>query len=202
MTFHFEGALADKHRMNFYESARFQYAAARLLVKLAQFRSGGRFVKNITNASNLNIQLLTQADGSFNVNVEDPGQVASESKFIEVSLADLLAYVSERVIEKIADSPLLTQTTALEGVGSEGGTLSDQRGEAVRLAEIALSDSPLTAALPAELKELVRRRAAESYRERRLDANRSAISRIDFVRGQRLVAMSCSAHKRYGHSAA
>jgi hypothetical protein len=45
LTFHFEGALADSHRMNFYESARFQYAAARLMVKLAQFRQRGRFVK-------------------------------------------------------------------------------------------------------------------------------------------------------------
>lgn len=71
LTFHFEGALADEHKMNFYESARFQYAAARLMVKLAQFRRTGKFVKKISTRSNVGVQLVSQADGSFNINIED-----------------------------------------------------------------------------------------------------------------------------------
>ena len=46
--FHFEGGLSDHHHMNFYEAARFQYAAARLTAKLMQFRVHGRFTKRIT----------------------------------------------------------------------------------------------------------------------------------------------------------
>ncbi|WP_327209526.1 hypothetical protein [Rhizobium leguminosarum] len=106
LTFHFEGALADSHRMNFYESARFQYAAARLMVKLAQFRQGGKFVQKITTSSNFNIQLASQSDGSFNINVEDPGQDPTEDQFIKISLADLIAYVSERIVEKIDETTL------------------------------------------------------------------------------------------------
>lgn len=84
LTFHFEGALADSHKMNFYESARFQYAAARLMVKLAQFRKSGKFSKNITSKSNFDIKLISQSDGSFNINVEDPGQETSQGNFIKI----------------------------------------------------------------------------------------------------------------------
>jgi hypothetical protein len=89
LTFHFEGALADSHRMNFYECARFQYAAARLMVKLAQFRKQGSFKKKITNSSNFNIELVSQSNGSFNINIEDHEQLATEDSFIEISLPDL-----------------------------------------------------------------------------------------------------------------
>jgi hypothetical protein len=57
LTFHFEGGLADEHKLDFYEAARFQYAAARLVVKLSQFRARGNFVKKITNTSNQDIVL-------------------------------------------------------------------------------------------------------------------------------------------------
>jgi len=106
LTFHFEGALADAHAMNFYESARFQYAAARLMVKLAQFRHSGRFVQKITNNSNFDIKLKSQSDGSFNINVEDSGQSKSDDPFIKISLADLIAYVSERIVGKIIEDSL------------------------------------------------------------------------------------------------
>lgn len=106
LTFHFEGALADEHRMNFYESARFQYAAARLLVKLSQFRTSGRFSKKISNKSNYDVRLVSHSDGSFNINVEDSGKGKSDDEFMDVSLGDLVAYVSERVIEKIDEDSL------------------------------------------------------------------------------------------------
>ncbi|PPJ44498.1 hypothetical protein C0075_26245, partial [Rhizobium sp. KAs_5_22] len=70
-----------------------------------------RFVKSITNKSNFSIQLKSQSEGSFNINVEDPGQSEDENPFINISLADLVAYVSERVIEKI-DEPTLSTVSA------------------------------------------------------------------------------------------
>jgi hypothetical protein len=55
LLFHFQGGLADQNRMDFYEAARFQYAAARLSVKLDQFRRTGRFSKRVTESSRTNI---------------------------------------------------------------------------------------------------------------------------------------------------
>lgn len=187
LTFHFEGALADNHRMNFYESARFQYAAARLMVKLAQFRQNGRFVKKITNNSNFNIQLASQSDGSFNINIEDPGQHEADDPFISISLADLIAYVSERIIEKIDESALTDGALprlARPGAKPEPASALDS------LVERAMADSAFTAGLPAQVQDLVKRRVAEAYREQRLAQSEPAISRIDFARSQKLIAMS------------
>ena len=83
LSFHFEGSLADEHRMNFYESARFQYAAARLIVKLAQFRQRGNFSQKITNNSNIAIELVAQTEGSFNINVEIPEQGPTDEEFVK-----------------------------------------------------------------------------------------------------------------------
>jgi hypothetical protein len=182
LTFHFEGALSDEHRMNFYESARFQYAAARLLVKLSQFRSSGKFKQKISNKSNFDIRLASQSDGSFNINVEDTGQGASEDPFMEVSLGDLVAYVSERVIEKLNEE-------ALQGVGQVDGSAGgqsaiDQTAKSILSAATKLSD------LPQDTRDLVRRRVAEISREARLSENTDAIAKIDFSRSEKLIAMS------------
>jgi hypothetical protein len=191
LTFHFEGALADYHRMNFYESARFQYAAARLMVKLAQFRQQGSFVKKITNTSNFDIQLVSQDDGSFNINVEDPGQEGADESFIKISLADLIAYVSERIVEKIDETTLASVPIPHRGTGTAGGIDDENPAAALdQLVEATMADKALTAGLSAQVQELVKRRVAESYRERRLAISKDAISRIDFSRSQRLIAMS------------
>lgn len=188
LTFHFEGALADDHRMNFYESARFQYAASRLMVKLAQFRKTGRFVKKITNNSNFNIQLVSQAEGSFNINVEEPDQLDSEEEFIKISLADLMAYVSERVVEKIDEATLANiATTNLAGGEANG---ADFAAALDKIVDAAMADKAFIASLPMQIQDLVRRRVAEVYRERRLAASQGAIARIDFARSQKLIAMS------------
>lgn len=191
LTFHFDGALADGHRMNFYESARFQYAAARLMVKLAQFRRDGRFVQKITNNSNFDIQLVSQKDGSFNINIEDAGQSSTEESFVKISLADLIAYVSERIIEKI-DQTTLSEAAINNRSRLVSSKLADTNPAAAidQLVEVALEDKELTSSLPSNVQDLIRRRVAESYREQRLSVNQGAISRIDFARSQKLIAMS------------
>lgn len=191
LTFHFEGALADAHRMNFYESARFQYAASRLMVKLAQFRSKGRFVKKISTRSNINIQLVSQMDGSFNINIEDPGQPDDGKQFVKVPLSDMIAYVSERIVEKLDAGVLAENLLQTPLIGTDGGIDdSDQIGEVDALIESYLNDDVLFAALPAETKELMRRRVAESHREKRLAENEAVIAKIDAESGRKLVAMA------------
>lgn len=191
LTFHFEGALADAHRMNFYESARFQYAAARLLVKLSQFRQHGRFVQKITAKSNFDIQLTSQTDGSFNINVEDPGQSPTDEPFVSLSLADLVAYVSERVVEKI------DETTLNSSREPDAARSTDNPGETdIPISAIdTLADEVILGRLDpdtiqATIRDLVKRRVAEAHREERLDSSKPAIARIDFARSQKLIAMA------------
>jgi len=178
LTFHFEGSLADQHKMNFYESARFQYAAARLLVKLAQFRSSGRFQQKISNKSNFDVRLTSQSDGSFNINVEDPGQDTASEQFMNIPLGDLVAYVSERVIAKLDEDSL--KSTGGAGVKTEIETLS----------ESVIAETTTVDQLPKANRDLVKRRVAEISRENRLNDSASSIIKIDFARSQKLIAMS------------
>lgn len=192
LTFHFEGSLADDHRMNFYEAARFQYAAARLVVKLAQFRQYGRFVQKITNNSSFDIQLVSQTDGSYNINVVDPGHSLAEESFISISLADLIAYVSERIVEKIDETTLkdVSLDSRVKLIGASEGEDDEPTAVLDRLIEAVLADRSLTSRLPIQVQDLVRRRVAEAYRERQLHSSQAAVARIDFARSQKLIAMA------------
>lgn len=193
ITFHFEGAQADDHRMNFYEAARFQYDAARLLVKLAQFRASGKFVDNISDKSNHNVILVAQKGGSFNYNIEEPEP--SKDAFLNIALSDLVAYVAERVIEKLDETAMATFVLpALEFDQDEDE--SDEVGDVLEVAEIdglaeaVLAGDKLTASLPLETSKLIKRRVAEVYRERRLTAATKAIAKISDDQSQKLVAMA------------
>lgn len=191
LRFHFEGALAETHRMNFYESARFQYAAARLMVKLIQFRQSGRFVKNITNNSNHDVQLVSQSDGSFNINIESPAQNAEDKPFMEIPLANLVAYVSERVVEKIDETSLTDIATSIvERIPSSATPEAEPVVALDRLAKSISTGETLASEIPVQLMELVRRRISETDREDILAKNKAEISKIDSARGQKLIAMS------------
>ncbi|MFN4008490.1 MAG: hypothetical protein ACK4K8_00920 [Pannonibacter sp.] len=183
LTFHFEGRLADQHMMNFYESARFQYAAARLLVKLAQFRNSGKFQQKISNKSNFDVRLTSHSDGSFNINVEDPGQDVQSKHFMDISLGDLVAYVSERVIAKLDEDALKPTETSKQG---------DARikSEVEILSEKIISKTTTIEELPRANRDIVKRRVAEISREARLKDSANSIIKIDFARSQKLIAMS------------
>ncbi|WP_156788477.1 hypothetical protein [Roseobacter sp. CCS2] len=182
LTFHFEGALADEHRMNFYESARFQYAASRLLVKLSQFRNAGKFKQKISHKSNFDVRLASQTDGSFNINVEDKGHGALADPFMNVSLGDLVAYVSERVIEKLSEEALQD--------ASQADSLAEEQPTIDQAAEGIISSAQILKDLPEDARDLVRRRVAEISRETRLSENSDAIAKIDFARSEKLIAMA------------
>ena len=183
LVFHFEGRLADEHRLNFYESARFQYAAARLLVKLAQFRSTGRFQQKITSRSNFDVRLVSQSDGSFNINVEDTGQDSTEDPFINIALGDLVAYVAERVISKLDEDSL--KSIKDPKLGDTSG-----KSEVESLSEQVLDQSMTIDQISAVNRDLVKRRIAEISRQNRLNDNAGSIIKIDFARSQKLISMS------------
>lgn len=196
VTFEFGGALADKHRMNFYEAARFQYAAARLLVKLAQFRNAGKFAKNITDQSNLGITLESQSDGSFRINTEvpEPGPQQTgqtQNVFLNMTLADLLAYVIERVIAKTDDSDLLNLLSTIPEIVERFGPLSMTDGALLENIVRALINEPeLRGKIFPEASELVERRVSELTRQDRLVASKGQVARIDAPREQKLISMA------------
>lgn len=184
INFNFEGSLADKHRLNFYEAARFQYAASRLLVKLSQFRSHGRFNKKISNKSNFDVRLVSQADGSFNINVEDADNTPTDEKFINASLGNLMAYVGERVIEKIDGENLPEEDQLDEPMAVQPKSAIDI------MAEEVISEDRAMSSIPKEDANTVKRRIAEISRESMLDESSDSIIKIDFARSQKLIAMS------------
>ena len=192
LTFHFEGNLTDSHQMNFYEAARFQYAAARLLVKLGQFRINGRFVQKITNRSNVDIRLVSQNKGSFNLNVEVADESVGADRFVNVPISDLVAYVSERVIEKIDEEALTGFISGRGGLATIRDLASDKGAVAVfdQLIAETMADRALTANLPKQLLDLIKRRISEAHREQKLADVEREISKIDFARSQKLIAMS------------
>ncbi|RVT95313.1 hypothetical protein EOD42_17165 [Rhodovarius crocodyli] len=188
IVFHFEGALADSHRLNFYESSRFQYAAARLLVKLSSFRRSGNIPQKITPGKNTQINLVAQAEGSFNLNVEDiPDEPQKEDKkkspHFDSNLSDLIAYVAEKLLKKIGDDSIGVIDDS-EGEGSSDFTQLDQ------LAQDMIEKKTTLSEVPQGSSDLVRRRVAEISRERRLSVLKDKMIKLDAGSGPKLVAMS------------
>lgn len=177
--------------MNFYEASRFQYAAARLMVKLAQFRREGKFVQNITNGSNFNIVITSQEKGSFDINTESPDSDSGDKSFVDMSMADLLSYVSERLIEKTDENELLNSVAADGGALNASGAGKASKGDEVEeLLAMLASDDTLRKALRPEARELVERRIAEKARQARLEAVKKEVAKIDAPRAQKLISMS------------
>ncbi|MCQ8278306.1 hypothetical protein NFI95_07565 [Acetobacteraceae bacterium KSS8] len=167
--------------MDFYESARFQYAAARLLVKLAQFRKTGTFQQKITRSSNIGIELIDHTRGSFNINIEAPSQSEDNKQFAKLSLSDMLAYVSERVIEKVDETD----------ISSSGGQISDSlAARSVDQTDIRAEAELRTGGAVIQLTDIPRRRLAETNREQRLISRSAAIAKIDPSRALKLTSMA------------
>ena len=191
LTFHFKGSLADQHTLNFYEAARFQYAASRLIVKLAQFRQTGRFSQKITNNTNRDILLRSQRDGSFDIGLLMPlAQVAQEA-FITTPISTLMTYVFERVFGKTSNedvaNALNTQRAVVETIGKIDDNNTELMGRALDLIQ---RDQEIKDTLHAENRELLERRIAELERDRDLTGNRDQLARIDGVREQKLISMA------------
>jgi len=195
LTFHFDGELASSHRMNFYEAARFQYAAARLLVKLAQFREFGRFGQRITSSSNYDIEIKTHTKGSFNINVEDktPQKTSNNSSeksktlepFIDVPLSSLFSYVADRLLSKSDES----------AEDEEGAKVN----KSLSVNEEKILNNVLSGTLnieetPVEIRDIIRKHISEINRKN-LDTHTKIFSKIDDIKSQKLVAMSAPLFK-------
>lgn len=96
LLFKFEGNFAQQNKMDFYELARFQYAASRLAAKLAQFRRIGRFQKKITNNFETDIFIHPYKAGSFELNIEFP-DVENAEYYLNSPLTALWIFLSDLI---------------------------------------------------------------------------------------------------------
>ncbi|MER9210074.1 hypothetical protein [Mesorhizobium sp. M0771] len=191
LIFHFEGALADQHTLNFYEAARFQYAAARLIVKLLQFRSTGGFVKKITNTSNRDILLQSQDEGSFDISILMPALMVAQETFVSVSVTNLMSYIFERIVGKTSNSDVATALNAHTEVVAQIGHIDDNNTELINKAlSIIQNDQEIKENLHGQQKELLERRIAELTREKEMTSASAQLGRIDGAREQKLISMS------------
>lgn len=172
LTFHFRGGLADENRMDFYESARFQYAAARLSVKLDQFRRTGRFPKRVTTSTRTNIDLLPYKPGSFELRIESPVDEDRQLR-IAVPLTALWAYVIERVfqptetdaaLDMIDDNALRSEFFELveNNVFESDAAISLLRNQMEKEAGLTLDEADLLNRL---ISETERRAVLKSHRD-------------------------------------
>lgn len=191
VTFHFEGGLADAHRLNFYEAARFQYAASRLIVKLDKFRYTGSFPRKITDLSNRDIELKPHADGSFDIAILIPPLVVAYQTFVDVSISTMMSYVFDRLIGKSSDTDVAKALNTIGTVTENFGKISDNESQKMSQVLTMLSEErDRHDKTKDKLVESLESRLAEMTRERDLAQQESRLRRIDPAREQRLITMA------------
>ncbi|MBO1024100.1 hypothetical protein IPU75_05185 [Ochrobactrum sp. SD129] len=189
--FHFEGQLADKHKLNYYEAARFQYATARLLVKLAQFRDSGNFNKRIHESSNFDVLLETHKEGSFDITVLAPVLMAGYEAFVSTSLSALMTYVFERIVGKSSNAELAKTLNTIDNVTDTFGKISADNASLLRQAlELVEKDRDQFVAKTDSQVELYERLLAEKDRVILLERNAAELRKINSVSEQKLISMS------------
>lgn len=189
LRFYFQGGLAELNRMDFYEAARFQYAAARLSVKLDQFRRTGRFSKRVTSSSRTNIDLFPYEPGSFSLKIASNEEVDSDLK-INVPLTALWTYIIERVFQP-TDTNVALDLIDDNGLRSEFFDLVENNMFASDAAiSLLRSEIEKDRGLSATEAELLDRLVSESERRAYLKSHRDLLSLITPEQDAALVTMA------------
>lgn len=189
--FHFDGALSKEHHLNFYEAARFQYAAARLTTKLIQFQHHGRFTRRITDKTNTNALLATHRDGSFDISILVPFAMVAAETFVTVPISTLMSYVFERILGKTDNKNVVDALNAQSAIAEQFGKISDNDSAAVQRAlEIIERQQDNLRDVNDQNTKFLERRIAELERERSLGSQEDQIKRIDGARQEKLLAMA------------
>jgi hypothetical protein len=197
--FRFSGALSDRHALDFYEAGRFQYGAARLMVKLDQFRRTGRFSSRITYDNNTRILLLTHEDGSFLISTVVPFLQAGGDAFLQANIGLLWSYVADRVLKRASSDnlreALATQRDLIQAFDANIAQQGEQNSRTLDLLEdrIARTDD-----LTDENQKLHERLLAERDRSAYLEGQADLLDRINAEQDARLVSMASPLLKDMG----
>lgn len=189
LQFRFQGGLADQNRMDFYEAARFQYAAARLTVKLDQFRRTGRFPKRVTEASRTNIDLHPFAQGSFNLKISASDDVNSKLH-VSVPLTALWTYIIERVFQPTDTTAALDliDSAALRAEFFE--IVDNNVFKSQQAIDLLRSKVETEYGLAPNEQELLERLISESERRGYLESHRELLGQISPAEDAALVTMA------------
>jgi hypothetical protein len=197
--FTFRGRLSNEHTLDFYEAGRFQYGAARLMVKLDQFRRTGRFSARVTYENNTRILLRTQEDGSFIVSTLVPFLQAGGAEFLQAHLGLLWSYVADRVLkpastDNIRDA-LATQWQLLETFDA---TVAQQGEQARRTLDLLHNRIDRGDELTAQNTQLYERLLSEGTRRAYLEGERETLRAISPEQDAKLISMASPLLKDMG----
>ncbi|QQS57645.1 MAG: hypothetical protein IPN28_02145 [Alphaproteobacteria bacterium] len=97
IVFSFSGGIADSHELNFYEAARFQYAAAKLIYKIEHFRQKGIVLDRISKKIEADIRVSAAKEGSWELSVilEKIPNIAQCT--LKVPLTSLFSYIMNKL---------------------------------------------------------------------------------------------------------
>lgn len=177
--------------MDFYESSRFQYAAARLSVKLDRFRKTGSFPSKVTRTNNSGIDLAPFERGSFGIEIFAPILAAAAPVFLEVPLTALWTYVVERVFKPAEDDVMrLALETQGRLIDAYEAQIAGRENTAQATLGLLSAELDENRGLSEENAELRERLLAEVERRAYLQGMRDQLARITPEQDANLVTMA------------
>jgi hypothetical protein len=197
--FTFNGELADRHLMDFYEAGRFQYGAARLMVKLDQFRRTGRFADRVTPENNTRIVIEAQRPGSFEFLVLAPIAAQMAEAFVQAPVSLMWSYVADRIFKSASQEnireALATQRELVGVFEREIAEHGEQQRRTLDLLEDRIARGDQLSAENAQLRE---RLLTETERRAYLEGERDTLQRISAEQDAKLVSMAAPLLKDMG----
>jgi len=197
--FRFDGLLADQHQMDFYEASRFQYDAARLMVKLDQFRQTGRFAQKITYQNNTRITLTAQGDGCFVIAALAPlaGQIAEV--FVTTPISLMWSYVVDRIVKPATKDDLhLALENNRDLIGVYQADIAERAETNRRTLDLLENRIARGDELTLENVELRERLLAEAERRAYLEGERATLREISLEQDTKLISMAAPLIKGMG----
>lgn len=197
--FRFTGSLAENHSLDFYEAGRFQYGAARLMVKLDQFRRQGRFSARVTYENNTRILLKTQEDGSFIISTVVPFLQAGGDAFLQANIGLMWSYVADRLVKPASTDTIRDALATQRDLIQTFDNQIAQQGEQSRRTLDLLGDRIAAGdALTIENRRLYERLLTETQRRAQLENETAMLRRITPEQDARLMSMSAPLLKDMG----
>lgn len=97
ITFKFEGGLADKHQMNYYDAARFHYGASRLLLKLQHYKNTGNVLQKVSVNVEADFRVEAIVAGSLVQTVWDFTKDLSSKPYIKAPVSAIFGWVTKKL---------------------------------------------------------------------------------------------------------
>lgn len=191
ISFTFDGKLAAQNRMDFYEVARFQYSASRLLVKLDKFRNDGKFPKKITYRNESTIIIKPPRIGSYGLDIMAPVFTTVGPMLIEAPISALLSYVVDRIFRSADDDTIREALATQRGMAEAFDRAIAGRDNTIdRTLDLIQERLEHEDELNATVRQLHERIIADQDRRLQLAEYRGALRRIDQDQEAELVTMA------------